>query len=265
MAQKIIPILAYHKVDPRFEWGITHVTPRQFEKQIQYLSEAGYRSISLEQCLLPNRPIHAEKMIVITFDDAYESVYQYAFPILNQFQYSATVFAITNFVGKLNSWDVNLGGIRFRHLNWRQLRELADAGWELGSHSANHPDLINCSDSELWTELDSSKKKIEDNTGVKVIFLSYPFGRYNRRVIHFVKEVEYRGACSLNYYHSDLNTEPYRIGRMGVYWWDSTHSFKRKLESNYFTHFEALKQKAVTFCSLGTVILKNFKKNPCNF
>ena len=265
MSHETIPILAYHKVEPRFEWGITRVTPKQFEKQMNYLSQTGYRTISLEQCLQQSQQSRAERTIVITFDDAYESVYKYAFPILNRFKYTATVFVITSFVGKLNRWDVNLGGIRFQHLNWRQLRKLAEAGWELGSHSATHPDLLNCSDSELWRELDSSKKEIERYTGAKADFFSYPFGRYDQRAIRYLNAAEYRGACTLNYYNPDFRIRPYEIGRKSIYWWDSIDSFTRKVQSNYFTHFEALKQKAVTFCSNGTVILKNFEKRSCNF
>ncbi|MBN1352196.1 polysaccharide deacetylase family protein [candidate division KSB1 bacterium] len=259
-ADNAIPILAYHKVDTRLEWGLTRVSPGQFRRQIKYLSDAGYRTCSLETCLASDQPTPQGKSVVITFDDAYESIFTYAFPILREFNFTATIFVITGFVGTLNHWDINLGGIKFKHLEWNQLSELAEAGWELGSHSVSHPDLRNCSDAELTAELTQSRQRIEDEIQSPVTCFSYPFNRYDQRVIRAVQAAGYRCACTLDYNFFSPKSKHYLIGRKSIYGWDSVRCLRRKLKRDPVIPFEAMKQKAVTTCARASVLIKNFEK-----
>ena len=109
-----IPIITFHKVDPVFEWGVTRVTPHQFNRVASFLANEGYKTISLETAYhqqdLPAKPV------ILTFDDGYESVYENAAPIMDQFGFTGTVFLISKYIGKENHWDVNLGGKVFKHL-----------------------------------------------------------------------------------------------------------------------------------------------------
>ena len=189
-----VPVLVFHKVDPRFEWGLTRVTPAQFRSVLQTLQDLKYQTISVMDALNPEHPLPA-KPIVITFDDSYASVFEYAFPVLKEFNFTATVFVITGFTGALNEWDVNLGGLKFRHLSWHQVDEMNRAGFEIGSHTVHHPDLTRISKEKLQAEVAVSKKQLEDRLGEPVPLISFPFGRYNDDVIDACLKSDYRHGC----------------------------------------------------------------------
>ena len=135
-SSQIPPILTYHLVDPSFYWGITRITPQLFEAQMNYLAETGYECVTVQEALTSHSP--KTRQICITFDDSYESVYEYAFPILEQYNFTATVFVITDYIGRTNAWDYLIGNNKRKHMNWAQLRTLHDAKWEIASHSTSH-------------------------------------------------------------------------------------------------------------------------------
>jgi len=112
-------------------------------------------------------------MVSITFDDGYESTYTEAFPILKKYGYSATVYVITDLVGKPG------------YMTREQLRELADAGWEIGSHTTSHPHLTELTPCEVELELATSKAWLA-GAGFKVESFATPYGEYNDEVLELV-------------------------------------------------------------------------------
>lgn len=252
-----VPVLAYHMVHPQFHFGITRVNPKQFEKQIRYLFDFDYKTISLSDLIEENHIDH--RNVVITFDDAYESVYQFAFPILKKYNFTGTIFVITNYVGNWNRWDYNLFRCKFSHCTWEQLRDLVSEGWEIGSHTITHRNLRALSDFEVWNEVSVSKDLLQDQIQKEVNVISYPFGKYNDLVIEFVKEAGYIGGCTLGHNFPDSQSFPYAIFRRGVYLWDTLPLFKAKLDNNLLSHCDDLKQKLITFCSRGTILMQYIK------
>ncbi len=261
-----VPVLAYHKVSNKLEWGINVVPLRAFAYQMHLLATNGYQPISLEQYLtLPHLMQSPQRRVVITFDDADESIWLNAYPILNAYHFTATVFVISSYVGRQNSWDANLGGVYSRHLNWQQLNELRAAGWEIGSHSATHPDLVRLSDDALRAELEGSKTRIEANIQGPVHFLAYPFNRVDERVLSIAAEVGYRGGCTMIApSHLRQRWSAFCIQRQGVYAIDTPGSFCRKLRHS---PIERIKQQAISFAARGTIWYQGFrsKKNILHF
>ncbi len=253
-----VPILAYHKVSNKFEWGINTVSIRSFRHQIKYLVENNFYTISLEQYLRGDFQSEPERFpMIITFDDADESIYRHAFPILNAYGLSATVFVISDFVGKRNSWDANLGGIYSKHLNWEQIIELANVGWEIGSHTATHRDLLGLSDEAVKHELRSSREIIEQKLERIVRFISYPFNRFDDRVISLVQQAGYLGGCVLSA-NRNFNgiPEQFIMLRHGVYSIDTIYWFKKKLNDSLLERF---KQRIICFAATGTIWYKRFR------
>ena len=248
------PVLTFHKVDTAFELGVTRVTPNQFKRIISFLADSGYETVSLKRLVdegqrLPPKPI------VITFDDGYASVAEVAAPVLTQFGFTATVFIITDYVGRRNEWDVNLGGFSFRHLGWNQVRELQRAGFDIQSHTHTHPDLSRSSGERMDYELRTSKKILEDKLGTSVDFVSYPFGRYTDKVIKKSRDIGYiRGigcCCGSN------GDNSYVLRRNSFYLFDTIWNLKAKCGENNWQLFEELKLKLINFCSHGTAIVKS--------
>jgi peptidoglycan/xylan/chitin deacetylase (PgdA/CDA1 family) len=248
-----VPILTFHKVDRRFEFGVTRVAPGQFRKIIEYLKKSGYETVPLG-ALCDSRAVLPAKPVVLTFDDSYQSLYENAFPVLREFGYTATVFVVAGYVGKLNAWDVNLGWITFRHLGWSQLNELRKASFEIGSHTVSHPDLTRIAGEKLRGELGDSKKSIEDRIGERVRFVSFPFGRYNDRVLSAMKECGYdRGA---GFWVRRSRDKALVFERRAYYLFDGLWNLRAKLERSPLSVVEDIKLKVVNFCSHGTALVK---------
>ncbi len=114
-------------------------------------------------------------MVSFTFDDGYESVYTTAFPILEKYGQVGTVYVVPQVVGTEG------------YLTREQLHELADAGWEIGSHSMTHADLTAIALHEAELELATSKAWLE-GAGFRVHSFASPYGKYNDQVVELIKK-----------------------------------------------------------------------------
>ncbi|MBC7327429.1 polysaccharide deacetylase family protein [bacterium] len=200
-----VPILMYHhvRIPPpqakRLEKILT-VTPSDFFQQMNALYQAGYRTISLNQLFEKKW----EKRFIITFDDGYKDVIQEAYPILESFGFKATIFVITNEIGKPG------------HLDWWDIKFLESQGWEVGSHTVSHQNLCHLSMQNQWKEIYQSKVILEKALGHKVYFLSYPAGRFNEQVINLVKMAGYKGAVSTLPGRENKIEDIYKLKRVRV-------------------------------------------------
>ena len=241
-------------VDTRFDFGVTRVTPKQFEKQVRIALEHGFAVQTLSDYM--NGGPHNKRRTAITFDDGYESVYTYAFPILRHYGLTATVFVNTGYCGKRNTWDVNLGGLTFPHLSWEQIRELDKAGWEIGSHTVNHMDLTCIPPKAARRELSESRRALKKQVTHVSPFVSYPFGNTNAGVIELCKQVGYSGGTVMGLGSEELEPD-YAIPRIGVYLLDNKWTFTSKLYGRNMHLFYGI-QGFLNKCSNGTVFVKKW-------
>jgi peptidoglycan/xylan/chitin deacetylase (PgdA/CDA1 family) len=259
---QVVPVLAYHLVDKRLDAGIAWTTPKRFERQIAWLAATGFRSRSLSQYLQCRHSV-TEKCVVITFDDGYRSLMQYALPILARYHFCATVFVIAGYVGRPNLWDIKFFLPRFPHLDWGELRELKAAGWEIGSHSLHHDYLPALAEPQLRRDLSDSRKILEDNLKAPVAHLSLPFGRGNRRVYQAAQEAGYESISILgsgNFAGSNIQSAIPIIPRRGVYLLDSMRSFRQRVQAPHDSKWQYWRQRTISAFSMGTVMVKSVKK-----
>ena len=182
-----LPILMYHYVrvnpDPSDKIGAgLSVTPADFEAQMAFLAERGYRSVLLRD--LDNPSALRGRVVAITFDDGYADAYDAAYPILKKYGFKATFYIITGLVG----WP--------RYMNWDQIRALAAEGNAIGSHTVGHPDLRKVSAQELLRQVVASKAELEQRLGQQVRDFCYPAGFYNGAVVSAVREAGYTTAVT---------------------------------------------------------------------
>jgi peptidoglycan/xylan/chitin deacetylase (PgdA/CDA1 family) len=230
-----IPILVYHKINSHIEVGINSIIPVKFIAQIKQLYENGYTTVTMKD-LLSEVPL-PPKPFIITFDDGYESVYLNAFEILDQCNYRAVVFIISEFLGKLNTWDATIGWQKSRHLSVEQVNLLVQSGWEVGSHSKTHRSLKKLSKNALYKELKESKEKIECFTGKDVYSMAYPFGFYNEEVKSIASESGYYfGFRNLSLFPEIADL--FAIQRIPIYSLDSKKSIVRKMKLFKFSFME---------------------------
>ena len=193
-------VLSYHAVSERWPAALS-VTPGRLEAQLRLLVSRGYRGLTFSEAV---RSPAGERVVAVTFDDAFRSVLQQGLPILRRLGLPGTVFVPTDFPGRARmSWpgiDSWLGGPHdgeLQPLTWDELRTLAEAGWEIGSHTRSHPHLTRIPDDALATELGESRRLLEEVLGQPCRSLAYPFGDHDDRVVAAAADAGYEAACTV--------------------------------------------------------------------
>jgi peptidoglycan/xylan/chitin deacetylase (PgdA/CDA1 family) len=172
-------ILTYHSIDD--SRSAISVTADTFEKHVRWLGSGAVRVTTVDELLkLPEE----SDAVALTFDDAFDSVATIAAPRLRHFGLPATVFVVTDHVGRTNRWGgISATGIPVMPLmDWAALGRLAESGFSLGAHSRTHPDLTKVNSRTLRQEVVGSVEKIERETGVRPRSFAYPYGRVNSAV-----------------------------------------------------------------------------------
>ena len=175
-----IPILAYHDVieDPLNE---TDISIEDFERQMEYLYSHNYQTLSLDEYYeWKQGKVIDGKKIVLTFDDGDESFYKIVIPILEKYNFKATVFVIQNSIGKEG------------YLNDTQIKDIKEnkANFFVQSHSFNlHIDsFANSNDYHIYNE-DMLKN---NNNNYK--YYAYPFGISNENYYKALTNNNYKLA-----------------------------------------------------------------------
>jgi peptidoglycan/xylan/chitin deacetylase (PgdA/CDA1 family) len=207
-----IPAVAYHSVTT--DW--THplaVTPERFRHQLTILQSRGFRGVTLAASVSTSS---SEKVIAITFDDAFRTVYRHAAPILADFGWQATVFPVTDAVEQRlpMRWLVpSAPDSALEPLTWGELGELAAAGWEIGSHSCTHRLLSSLFDEEMCEELRRSREAIVDRFG-RCDSVSYPLGEVDRRVQDATRATGYAFGSGLA--GRFIQGNPFAVPRLAI-------------------------------------------------
>jgi peptidoglycan/xylan/chitin deacetylase (PgdA/CDA1 family) len=224
-----VMVLCYHAVSPTWEASLS-VTPEHLERQLTSLVIAGWHGVTFRDAVLGRVQGRA---LVISFDDAFASVYRLAFPILASLGLVGTVFAPSAFMpdGAPLSWpgvDHWLSGPHapeMAAMTWSQLGELQVAGWEVGSHTATHPHLTTLPDDALEAELNDSRRAIVAALG-SCDTIAYPYGDVDARVAAAAQHCGYSAGAALAGALTDRG--PYLWPRIGVYHVDSAWRFALK-------------------------------------
>ncbi len=236
-----IPILTYHSIDD--SGSVVSTSAQKFREQVRHLSEEGFRVMTVGEvvaCLRNDTPV-PERAVSIAFDDGYGNVFTDAYPILQEYGFTATVFLITDYCGRHSDWPGNLPTLARRPLlSWPQIGEMRQNGIEFGAHTRTHPDLTLLARPQLVDEISQSKSEIEDRTGSAVKTFAYPYGRHNNEVRAVVQE-HFDGACSTDLGRVGLGSDLYLLRRFDMYYL-SRPSLFRKLETAELNAYLQLRQ-----------------------
>ncbi len=191
-----LPILMYHRVHPEGKAATAswRVTPEAFEQQLKYLQEAGYYSVSLAdwgEAILKKQPLPG-RAVLITFDDGYQDFYDFAFPLLKRYGFSATVFLVADKIWQTNTWD-SFYNEELPLMGWNSIKELQSEGIEFGAHTATHPHLTALSPLQIVTEATRARTILQQGLGKVPVTFAYPYGDTDAVVQHLV------GACGYIY------------------------------------------------------------------
>lgn len=207
------------------------VFPPQFERQMFLLKLLRIQTISLQDLVSfyqARKNIHP-RSVVLTFDDGYEDNYFYAFPILRKYGLRATIFLVTDLIGKKNSWDS--GTIQL--LRESQIEEMHSAGIDFGSHTATHLDLTQTNGNLIREELLRSKEKLISLTRRLEISFCYPYARASEAAKKVVQEAGYFCALAGSEGIGEEVEDLFSLHRIQIFPSNNLFDFWRKLQSWY--------------------------------
>jgi peptidoglycan/xylan/chitin deacetylase (PgdA/CDA1 family) len=249
------PILAYHNITDVFNITITHSTRRDFREGLSFLRDHGYRAKSLDHLLSSKQANHKEFGII--FDDSYQDLVNEPLDFLHAIGFTATLFIIVNYIGRANKWDVAIKN--HYHMSRPQIENAVEKGFSIGSHTLTHRDLTLLCSAEMKKELLESKQRLEEMFNTSVKFVSYPFGRFNRRVMDMAKECGYEAGFTIN------NPVFYDGNRMciptyGIYSIDAKRNLLSKVSRDRYFWLDQMKTKLINRFARGTIMVKGTKQ-----
>lgn len=187
-----VPIVMYHHIgslppNPDIYRRDLTVSPELFERTLTRLAEQEVTTVTMAELFehFQGGAALPKRAAVLTFDDGYDDNYDHAFRLLQAHGMVGTFFITTDFVGRPG------------YLTWAQIAEMAEAGMEIGAHSANHADFAAISPHELRRQLVEPKTLLEERLGQPVRFLAYPAGKYTPSVMAASKAAGYAAAVTV--------------------------------------------------------------------
>ena len=215
-------VLTYHSID---ETGSTiSVTPSQFRRHVQWLasSKVSVRSLPnlVGSCVNPSVDgSDATDAVALTFDDGFMNFADHAMPLLRDHGMSATVFVVSDHVGRDNRWS---GSEHARVpilplMDWDALGEISEAGVEIGAHTRTHPHLPAVSDAQLEDEMLGSAEVIGGRLGRRPVSFAYPFGASDERVVSHARQA-FSITCSTEFRALRSSEDSARIPRLDAWY-----------------------------------------------
>ncbi|MFD1188452.1 polysaccharide deacetylase family protein [Pontibacter rugosus] len=227
VARPEVPILCYHQIRDwtasDSEQAKTYIVPvRNFEEQIKLLADSGYHSISPDELLayLTTGAKLPPKAIMLTFDDTNLSQYEVAAPVLEKYGFKGVFFVMT----------VSLG--RPRYMSKQQVRELAEKGHTIGSHTWDHHNVKKYAVNDWLTQVEKPKQVLEEIVGHPITYFAYPFGLWNSEAI---PELKNRGTtASFQLAAAQDTLEPLHSIRRIIAsgYWNAT-TLQKKMEGSF--------------------------------
>ena len=139
----------------------------------------------------------SNRAAALTFDDGYADNLEVAVPLLQSLGARATIYVVAGEIGRAKpSWYRPAAEHVDRLLTAAELRQLLQAGWEIGSHCCQHVRLAQLPESVQREELGRSKAMLEDLLGAPVLSLAYPYGEYSLVTERLAAESGYTHAFS---------------------------------------------------------------------
>jgi len=140
-----------------------------------------------------------ERLVAITFDDAFQSVADHALPELLRRSLPATIFVPVGVLAKGPSWEDGASGSgEPEHvMSEKQLRALPSDVVDVGSHSISHPHLTRLDETGLSEEIAGSRHRLETLLGRPVVLFAPPFGEHDHSVVQQCRRAGYERVFSI--------------------------------------------------------------------
>jgi len=228
----VVPVLMYHRFG--YEESTLFVTPENFQRQMQYLVDKKYNVISLDEYIKGKKSEEKfpRNTVVITIDDGFQDNFTYAYPVLKEHGFSATIFLIASYISAEDEY-----------LGWAEAQEMLNNNILFGAHTTNNKYLPGIKNTdELITEIRGSKKIIEDNIGKKINYFCYPTGGFSEQIKEITRKAGYQAALTTNRGYAEGSSDLFEIKRVKVTNSDAVQPFHFPAKlSGYYNLFRSKK------------------------
>ena len=170
------------------------VSPARFAEQMAWLARRGLRGVGIAELVDAMRAGRQRGLVGLTFDDGYTNVLETALPVLRQHGFGATAYIISDRLGGTNEWDE---GPVWQLMTGGQVRELAAAGFEIGSHAATHMRLAGATPAQLTAEISESRTSLGALLGTEIRGFAFPYGSMDAASRQAVRDAGYEYACAV--------------------------------------------------------------------
>lgn len=206
-----LPIVMYHHITENSKRaGKYVVTKNELESDLEYIKSKGYTTVTVNdlQDYMNAKTQLPEKIIMITFDDGFESVYRLAMPLLKERNMKAVIFP----VGSITETYTQNGdkNINYAYMTWQELSLAQQSDvFEVQSHtydmhysqSGKRKGLSKMngeSENEYRNALKEDLQKMQNlllkNSGINATCIAYPYGAYSSSTQEIVKELGFSSS-----------------------------------------------------------------------
>lgn len=221
-----ITVLYYHEVVPNGQ-GHTYqkIGVDKFEAQLRCLKSKGFECVDFDELKSGKCP---KKPLVITFDDGFKSVYDYAVPLLKKYGMKAVSFLPCKYIDEGHPY----------YMSWDNIKELVNENIiSVGAHTYSHIDIRRPTSEELRNEIKKCNDSIYGNLGIKPSSICFPYGTFNSSSVKTIRQCgDYTYLVASFFGKTRFNKLKRKlVQRIGISDVDSMEMFERKIsgKENY--------------------------------
>jgi peptidoglycan/xylan/chitin deacetylase (PgdA/CDA1 family) len=191
---RIPPVLMYHSISPSGQPDPhrVRVHPDRLDAHLRLLRRLGLRGVPLAELVRAHDRGSAAGLVGLTFDDGYTDFLEHAVPVLARHGMTGTLYVVAGRLGGQNAWD---SGPRLDLVDADQVRAVAAAGHEVGSHTLGHVRLAGADPAVVTREVTDSRRVLEDVLQAEVPGFCYPWGSSDAAAAAAVRAAGYDHAC----------------------------------------------------------------------
>lgn len=209
---RMLPIVMYHHITQKpSRAGDYVIKTSELEQDFDYLKDKGYKAVTVQDLIdyVDGKKDLPEKIIMITFDDGFESVYSLAWPMLAERKMCAVAAAVGTITESYTqSGDKN---INYAYMTWDELAEIDKSDeFEVQNHSYDmhhtgsgkrkglskmNGESVEEYNKILTQDLTKMQNSLKNNSGILATAAVYPYGAYSPSTLETVKKIGFR--CSM--------------------------------------------------------------------
>jgi peptidoglycan/xylan/chitin deacetylase (PgdA/CDA1 family) len=213
-----IPILIYHSLKAEATEPYRHFSmdPGRFTEHMEHIAASGIQTLTVGQlvaALAGDPKSMPERPLVITFDDGFEEMHSVALPVLTRLNLQSTAYIVTGHLGGKSRWLASVGEGDRPLLSPGQVRDLDDAGVEIGSHGHRHVALDEIRFSQTVSDIDTSRVALEDIVSHPVVTFAYPYGYHSGRIKRYLAKSGFTSACGVKQALSHRDDDRFALAR----------------------------------------------------